>query len=850
MTYISSCKIGSTHLEFTDYIDKYPLYQGDTYSIPNSPYSVKIITLDYNTYGEPYSTIALLKNGIEINRDTCYPFAAECNYLHDNNICISHGSWDYADAPYKVGIDAYYNGYTHLECESGICTQVTGIGTNTCTTIGNTTQCRHLECESGICTELLIPGTNTCATIGSTTECATTSEITDIEVGYKVPWIYPKAYVDGVLYVFKQDFDKEFADQGYPNYKVQTTVYDETTHIITITIKKTYTLSKLDNSNINILLAPIVWGVVLIAGALVGAWGLYNLFLFGSKQIFLRDASASAIYTSRTIRVNALVTGTSGDTIPLNADWMVSFYSRYGGGPLINMEYPISAGTSYFEISLNEGFTTALSVTSNNLVHNKSPTDLTINDKGNQVINVIFKSSVPVQEGTVNPLDSDNNPITCGRYIANYSESGTLIGEGSLQTDGKTSILKAIPNLKAYIVIVSCDETQKITSLHFITPSTPWSLDVLIKNCDEAKNTLTVTLQRKQISGAYEFPLPDSVHVIHPSGKILDLISGTHYIPGTDVAVVCDGFEIGTHIVKIVRKDSTIITDTKPVTFDTNCFSSQSLVFDAEPISKTVDLSIEVIKFGTSNTISDVNVYIDADTIGYNNKLLITNNVGVTPYIYGLTYGNHKITLKRNGYKNITYDLIADSLTPLIKTYTMNSEDQIGTISTSITLKSNPSGDLIPNTEVKFEGELAYLNSDGSVKGLLENGSINVLIKDGTTIVKQYNGLLTDPRLSLSPGSFRTPTWLIPKSLAKKDLEVTAEFNGGGDYKASSTTQTFYVTEGCCYGLPYIGCLISQDACDTAKTASYVIVGGVVIYLGYNIYSSMQPPKQPPKTQV
>ena len=61
---------------------------------------------------------------------------------------------------------------THLECESGICTQVTGIGTNTCTTIGNTTQCRHLECVSGICTELLIPGTNTCATIGSTTECA------------------------------------------------------------------------------------------------------------------------------------------------------------------------------------------------------------------------------------------------------------------------------------------------------------------------------------------------------------------------------------------------------------------------------------------------------------------------------------------------------------------------------------------------------------------------------------------------------------------------------------------------------------------------------------------------------
>jgi len=56
--------------------------------------------------------------------------------------------------------------------------------------------------------------------------------------------------------------------------------------------------------------------------------------------------------------------------------------------------------------------------------------------------------------------------------------------------------------------------------------------------------------------------------------------------------------------------------------------------------------------------------------------------------------------------------------------------------------------------------------------------------------------------------------------------------------------QDLYESSLCCIKLPYIGCIISKELCDTAKTAAYVIVGGVVIYLGYNIYTSMQPSKK------
>jgi len=56
--------------------------------------------------------------------------------------------------------------------------------------------------------------------------------------------------------------------------------------------------------------------------------------------------------------------------------------------------------------------------------------------------------------------------------------------------------------------------------------------------------------------------------------------------------------------------------------------------------------------------------------------------------------------------------------------------------------------------------------------------------------------------------------------------------------------QDLYESSLCCIELPYIGCIISKELCDTAKTAAYVVVGGAVIYLGYNIYTSMQPPKK------
>lgn len=278
--------------------------------------------------------------------------------------------------------------------------------------------------------------------------------------------------------------------------------------------------------------------------------------------------------------------------------------------------------------------------------------------------------------GDVGIRTSTGEEITCGNYMAFYSISGNLIGEGSLRTDGSFPTLLAIPNKKAHIIITPCDfkTTHKITRYDFVTRTEPTNLDILIKTCDEAKNTLSITLQRRKASGIYEFPLPNSVSVTTPSGKIINLVSGVDYIPGVDDIVVHDGFEIGTHTVKIVRKDSTIITDTKPVTFDTDCFSSKHLIFDAEPIANTADIIIKVVRTDDKTPVQGVYVYVDTDTTGYLSQKLMTDNVGMIDTIYSLPYADHTFTLKRTGFKDITHTLTVNSSTSAIQTLEITNE--------------------------------------------------------------------------------------------------------------------------------------------------------------------------------
>ena len=880
-TYTSDCGV-----IFSNYLRTPFLYLGNTYNVNNSPYSFTLINIDCTSTAYPpnyFNTIRVFKNGIAIGDKTCHPFIddpASCPTLFDGgNICISNGWMDCQD-PNNCQYDVWYNEYTHLECVSGVCTRINGAGTDTCTTEGSTTECittGSINCTStpsgaqiwfdGINTDQVTPytltnksaemhnvtykltgyndcGVNVTVIAGGTvnapcTLVSTSQEITDVEVYYKVPWIYPKLYVDGGLYLFKQDFDKGLAEQGYPNYSVQTTVYNEYTHIITVHIKKMYSLSSLNNKNINTLFFPVLGIVIVVSlvGGYILARGLIALWIWGTSVIYAKNVTPGAQSSNRLIRVNVYKTDDSGNSTTLDVNSLVSFNDKLTDGTLINIKYPILANDGFVEFSLKNGFTPVLEVTSSGLVHELTQSQLTVQDEGNQTFDVYFTGATsPVQDLIVTPIDTTGNPKTCGNYMARYSVSGSLIGEGALQTNGKTATMQPIPGKKAYIIIISCDIIKdKITYYEFITASEPMSINVLIKSCNEAKNTLTIVLQRKKTSGIYEFPLPDSVRVTHPSGKILDLVSGTDYIPGKDVSIEHDEFEKGTHTVKIVRSDSTILTNTKTITFDTDCFESKQLTFDAEPIVNTKDINIRVIRTSDSTTIEGVNVYVDTDPTGYLGITLKTNNVGVTNSMYGISYTSHTFTLKRAGYKDITHTLKIDSSTPVINTLSMDSNIQVGTINTLISnLISNPSGDLIPNTDVKFEGELNFIDIDSSLKKL-GLAPINIIIKEGSTIVKEYN-VITDQQLSLSPGKFRTPTWTLPKSLVKKDLDVTAKFSGAGDYKLSSTTQSFHVTEGCCLNIPLIGCVASQSTCNALKTGAYIGGGLLIGYIGYKIF--------------
>lgn len=54
---------------------------------------------------------------------------------------------------------------THKACVNNICTTVTGVGANECSTVG--VACTHKVCWNNVCTALDGPGTNECTTIGT-----------------------------------------------------------------------------------------------------------------------------------------------------------------------------------------------------------------------------------------------------------------------------------------------------------------------------------------------------------------------------------------------------------------------------------------------------------------------------------------------------------------------------------------------------------------------------------------------------------------------------------------------------------------------------------------------------------
>ena len=112
----------------------------------------------------------------------------------------------------------------------------------------------------------------------------------------------------------------------------------------------------------------------------------------------------------------------------------------------------------------------------------------------------------------------------------------------------------------------------------------------------------------------------------------------------------------------------------KFITFEKSCFEIRQLIFEAVPIPNTTDFTIQVIRSDDKTSIQGVYVYVDADTVGYSGQELITNNIGETPLIRGLSYAVHTFTLKRTGFVENPITLTLNSSFNGVQTLEMTKE--------------------------------------------------------------------------------------------------------------------------------------------------------------------------------
>jgi len=111
MAYTSGCGPELTGYNRTPYLY---VGTGNTYNVPNSPYSISLLSMDCTSVTYPpdvSNTIRVFKSGVAIGDKTCYPFIddpAACPTLFDGgNICISNIWMDCQD-PNNCQYDIWY----------------------------------------------------------------------------------------------------------------------------------------------------------------------------------------------------------------------------------------------------------------------------------------------------------------------------------------------------------------------------------------------------------------------------------------------------------------------------------------------------------------------------------------------------------------------------------------------------------------------------------------------------------------------------------------------------------------------------------------------------------------------
>jgi len=715
---------------------------------------------------------------------------------------------------------------SHLTCSGGVCTRVTGTGTDTCTIEGSTTECISNICDGVTCPDTCI-GTDlwsqVCSPTGPTTyECLpdTIKEAYNIDCDeytlyYEVPWIYPTWYINSILPYVQSLGDNTLS--SYPDYYLASRTYNETTKMLEIVIKR----KPLQLSQIKTLVGPfVILAVSVVAVEL--AIGI-AIFLYGTQYKYAVKGKGVASKNRSVIITPQVCTPTcTVMSVPVNIEYTID-------GTIYKPIIPV--GTPNLTLTIPNNIDITFKATADGYIC-KNKIIVCEAGLGQCELNLEF-AAVENAKGTILPVDDTGKTITCGTYQFWIAETNTKLVGGALTTDGKTAEVTLPADVLIACTVVPCDDVNYIANtIHFkLSAGTTMSVDNIIESCAKAKNGVSVMTQYISQDGALIGFTPDSI-TISTTGYTKTYNKGIDFKNSIYIYYI-NGLEKGKpYTISVIAESYPITNNNQTKTFTTDCFTTEQILMKASAPINTKDFIITVVDSDTTGAVVNATIFLDTDPIG-----VPTNSLGNTATYTGIPYGKHTVKITKAGYNDTTKEIDVSSTSLGQYIIQIRTTALAGTIQTGIFNLVNKNN-LNSKALVQFEGYLKYLHTDTNYYPIVA-ADVTINIINGTTLVKAFN-ITTDDLPSIFPGRFTTPEWEIPSTLAKKNIEVIAIYNGSGDLQGTTYSQSFYVDEGCCLSLPFIGCIASQTTCNALKTGAYIAGGLLIGYIGFKAYKSLK----------
>jgi len=838
-----------------------------TFSIvKGSPTSNCVVAQTYNTLGSVRTNsdgAAGLSYTITEQDRLNYISATNEGYFYYVMFCITNGDGQSVSTSRSKKTNGITIDQSHLECVSGVCTQVTGAGTNTCNTPGSVTECLttgSINCTStpsgaqiwldgnntgqvtpytltNISAEMhgityILAGYNNCGvnvtvTAGDTVSADCTLDETlpsfymkSYTFNYSVPSFYPTWYINGALYVLNGTgglADKISSVINPDEFEFTSITFDEQSRLIKILVtNKTVPLSL--NTSEHTTKSMAFFAVILIPAILdaLVALGIGTLIATGLYVIWSHLVGESVGTTPSTIQYNVtplICSGTS--SLPMDDEVTINYRCGEAAEKIEKIpageSFPITCESEVLELNINA----------------------TSKKYGAAVIKVTQKNK---------------NPILCfenkgqGTYDLTANKCTYYVITQQLTEGLSTKIIKALDGILPTTVNAGevCITPMPCDLENFVPPVIPCdkigkgetkTINVTYESCIVAKNRIYLStlfipsgLTKQDAIGF----IPDKVKLMNGATVVQEKVPTSSATIFEHVDVDID-YKVVIESADYVQPTDMIVKfsydSTKPETLCGN-FADETIY--ANPLNTSYSITFDVKDSVTTLPIINATIILNGDRV----KTYKTNLSGqLSLYLQKVTNTPHKIEIEATGYKAISFNYSP----------TLN-EIVYKTLDSAVTqaLYDSRILDVKPSTTINAGGIIKFT---GKIEGYKDNtwnnlsGAI-VYVKITDVSDKELRTFTTTSSVF---GNFETGEWLIPKDLSNKEINVIATFDATGDYKTATPFSTSYVIgEGCCLSLPLIGCVATQSTCNALKTGAYIVGGLLIGYIGFKVYKSLK----------